>query len=229
MATVYELGRLSEIVYEEESQIRGLARELGWQTGRVKPSSVVGSLQAALFTKGQEQVVAFKGTSEAMDVVADVKIGTGWNSTYYSEAEQFCANHASGPNLVVTGHSLGGGIAQTVGNRQRVPFCSFNAPGVGIIASSNLASTTPQMAAVRITGGLLSVLRHPHQAMRDMQSAFYVVDGLNFRLSGDVVSQIGLHYGQIITLQGTGINQHGIGLMNQILEQRGYDEIPFTT
>lgn len=222
MATVHELGLLSEAVYEPSPSLNG------WTTARVLRSSSVGSLQAALFTKGQEQVVAFKGTSEAMDVVADLKIGTGWNSTYYSEAEQFCANYATGPNLVVTGHSLGGGIAQTVGNRRRVPFCSFNAPGVGIVASSNIASARLGMSAVRIAGGLLSVLRHPQQAMRDMQSAFYVVEGVNFRLSGDVVSQIGLHYGPIITLRGTGLNQHGISLMNQILQQNGYDQIPFT-
>ncbi|WP_425093635.1 lipase family protein [Tropicimonas sp. S265A] len=223
MATVYELGRLSEAVYDDAPLVSG------WQTGKVLKSSTIGSLQAALFTKGTEKVVAFKGTSEAMDVVADLKIGTGWNSTYFSEAEQFCANYANSGNVLVTGHSLGGAIAQIVGNRRRLPFCSFNAPGVAVIASANLSTATPHMSAVRVAGGLLSVLRHPQQALRDMRSAFYVVEGVNFRLSGDVVSQIGLHYGPIITLQGSGLNQHGISLMNEVLRARGYDQIPFAS
>lgn len=225
MATVLELGQLSEAVYDDNPTVPN------WTTARVLRSKGLGSLQCALFTKGQESVVAFKGTSEKMDVVADLKIGTGFNSTYYSEAEAFVRDHADVPGLVVTGHSLGGGIAQVVGNRRRVPFATFNAPGVAIVASRNLATATIEMSAIRVVGGLLSTLRHPHQAMRDMRSAFYTAQGLNFRLSGDIVSQIGLHYGKIVRLQASGnpLDQHRMGTVLEVLEARGYATVPFTT
>jgi len=225
MASVYELGLLADAVYDDAPQVEG------WTLVQFLRSRGMGSLQAGLFTKGQEKVVAFKGTSEATDVVVDLKIGSGMNSSYYSEAEQFCAQYASSVNVVCTGHSLGGGIAQTVGNRRRLPFASFNAPGVAIMASRNMASATVEMSAVRLVGGLLSTLRHPHQAMRDMKSAFYTVEGLNFRLSGDIVSGIGLHYGPIVTLQGSGnpLDQHKMGTMLGVLDSRGYRNVPFST
>ena len=224
MASVYELGLLSNAVYDDAPSVPG------WTCTRYMASRGLGSLQAGVFTKGQETVVAFKGTSEATDVVVDLKIGTGWNTSYYSEAEQFVADHANGAGVVVTGHSLGGGIAQTVGNRRRLPFATFNAPGVAIIATRNISTVNPVMGAVRVAGGLLSTLRHPHQAMRDMSSAFYTVRGINFRLSGDVVSTIGLHYGELVTLQGSGnpLDQHRMGTMLEVLDNRGYGEIPFS-
>jgi putative lipase involved disintegration of autophagic bodies len=40
----------------------------------------------------------------------------------------------TGSRVSVCGHSLGGAIAQIVGSRLRLPFATFNAPGVGLIS-----------------------------------------------------------------------------------------------
>jgi len=57
------------------------------------------------------------------------------------------------------------------------------------------------------------------------------VQGLNFRLMDDVVSMIGLHYGKIVTLESSGnpLEQHKMGTMLRVLQQRGYQNIAFTT
>ena len=222
MITILEYGLLSDAVYEDTPSVDG------WAVPHFRAGLGEG-LQAAVFTKGQKTVVAFKGTSNMSDVVADLKLGTGMNTSYFSEAEEFTQRYANVPDLVVTGHSLGGAIAQTVGNRRRIPFVTFNAPGVAIVASRNLHTTTAPMMAVRLAGGALSMLRHPMQAMRDVSSALHVSLGTNIRLSGDVVSTIGLHYGSLISLAGSGdpLTQHRMGTMLGVLRQNAYGNVTF--
>jgi pyridoxal biosynthesis lyase PdxS len=187
-------------------------------------------LQAAVFTRNRETVVAFRGTSQATDVVADLKIGLGMNTSMFSEAEDFVARRAPGDGVVVTGHSLGGAIAQTVGNRRRLPFVSFNAPGVALLASQNLGSVMPVLGAVRlVVGATVGAIRHPMQTMRDVGAAFHDSLGVNYRLSGDLVSAYGLHYGPIVHLQGQGdpLTQHRMTTMNAVLDRFGYGNIGF--
>lgn len=224
MTSILEFGLMSQAIYEDTPTVPG------WTCVNYRPGLGSG-LQATTFTRGQTVVVAFKGTtpSQVSDLVADLKIGTGMNTSYYSAAEQYVARYADAPGVVVTGHSLGGAIAQTVGNRRRIPFVSFNAPGVAIMASQNVMTTTPLMTAIRVTGGIASTFRHPMQAFRDMSSAFHDSLGVNFRLSGDLVSRIGLHYGPIVNLAATGGpgDQHSIDLVVDRLGDLGYRDINF--
>lgn len=224
MASILDYGLLSNAVYDDTPSVPG------WVCAQYRAGLGQG-LQAAVFTRGQETVVAFKGTtpSQTSDLVADLKLGVGMNTSYFSAAEDFTALYAGGANVVATGHSLGGAIAQVVGNRQDLPFVTFNAPGVAIMASRNLASATPHMSAVRLAGSLVGAFRHPMQTARDIASAFTVVNGLNFRLSGDIVSQIGLHYGDIVNLQGSGdpLSQHSMDTMLGVLRRFSYGNILF--
>lgn len=222
MTSITDYALLANAVYDDDPRCDGFVRTA------FRPGGNSG-LQAAVFTKNGKTIVTFKGTSAAMDVVADLKLGVGINTSLFSEGEQFVAQHASGDGIVVTGHSLGGAIAQTVGNRRRLPFVSFNAPGVAIIASQNLGDINPILGAVRVAGGAIGAIRHPMQTMRDMVSAFHDSLGTNYRLSGDLVSQIGLHYGPIVNLEASGDprHQHRMGTMLEVLGAGSAGQIDF--
>ncbi|RYH09269.1 DUF2974 domain-containing protein [Tropicimonas sp. IMCC6043] len=224
MASIYDYGLLSNAVYETNPSVQGWAcRDFHDGLGE--------GLQAGVFTKGDEIVVAFKGTTptQVNDVIADLKLGVGMSTSYFSAAEEYVARYASEGTVVATGHSLGGAIAQVVGNRRQIPFVTFNAPGVAIFASRNLHTSTAHMSAVRIAGGLLGALRHPMQTARDVAATFYVVNGNNYRLSGDVVSQIGLHYGDVINISASGdpLSQHSMDTVLERLQHFNYGNIRF--
>src|SRR5690606_7842305 len=73
-------------------------------------------LRAAIYTNGEGQfVLAFKGTSPTSlrDIKADVVQGLGFPTGQYTHAVELTrhAHAAYGDNLVLTGHSLGGGLA----------------------------------------------------------------------------------------------------------------------
>ena len=215
MPTIRDLGLLAEAAYD------GATTAPGWI--RINNQAASGSFngfQAATFTRGGETVLAFRGTAQLMDVVADLKLGTGMNSTYFAAADTYAFGFRHLPNVYVCGHSLGGAIAQVVANRGGFKFATFNAPGVAVLASRNIGDATLGMTAVRTAGMVLSAFRHPFQAISDVRATFNTVRGLNVCLQNDVVSKIGVHYGDIARIPGTSANpltEHGIGTVNSVL------------
>ena len=217
MASILEYAKLSQAVYDDEG-----GQPEGWKLVAFQPSGkgLTNAFQGGAYTRDGELVIACKGTSQGRDILADVKLGIGMNSSQFSRAEKFAKKLAnSGPKKVtVTGHSLGGAIAQIVGNRQRLPFVTFNAPGVGLMSRNvdeMLASTLGGAMAVRIAFSVVSVLRHPMQAARDVGAAFHKVTGLNLRHGKDVVGLIGVHYGKVLEVPLGGdfglMDKHKIG------------------
>lgn len=216
MPTVSELGALAEAVYDSPPTATN-----NWEMVHFRQAS--GSLsgfQAATFRKGGQIVIAFRGTAQAMDAAADLKLGTGMNSTYFSSGDDYARQYRDVPNVFLCGHSLGGAIAQVVANRGGFKFATFNAPGVAVVASRNIGSASLTMSVIRTAGMLASALRHPIQAGQDVAAAFNTVHGLNVCLANDAVSKIGLHYGEIVRIPGTSANpltEHGIATMNGVL------------
>lgn len=212
MPTVLEMGLMANAAYEAAPAVPG------WTCTARRAATRFNGFQAATFVNSGITVLAFRGTSQGMDVVADLKLGTGMNSTYFSDAEDYAFAYQHLPNVYVCGHSLGGAIAQVVGNRRKLKFVTFNAPGVAVVASRNLLDASLTMSAVRTAGMVASAFRHPIQALRDMRSAFNTAHGLNLCLQNDVVSQIGLHYGEILRIPGTSANPLTEHSMNTVLE-----------
>lgn len=211
MPTVLEMGLMANAVYETTPVVPG------WTCLGRRAATRLNGFQAATFVSGGITVLAFRGTSQAMDVVADLKLGTGMNSTYFADAEDYAFDYQHLPNLYVCGHSLGGAIAQVVGNRRGLKFVTFNAPGVAVVASRNILDASLTMSAVRTAGMVVSAFRHPMQAMRDMRAAFNTAHGLNLCLQNDAVSKIGLHYGEVLRIPGTSANPLTEHSMNTVL------------
>lgn len=216
MPTVSELGLLAEAVYDSPPTATN-----GWALLHFRAAS--GSLsgfQAATFQKGSEIAIAFRGTAQPMDAAADLKLGTGMNSTYFSNGDDYAHRYRGVPDVFLCGHSLGGAIAQIVANRGGFKFATFNAPGVAVVASRNIGSASLTMSAIRTAGMLASALRHPIQAGQDVAAAFNTVHGVNVCLANDAVSKIGLHYGEVVRIPGTSANpltEHGIATVNGVL------------
>lgn len=229
MPSIYDLAVLAGAAYNSPP---GLTE--GWHCTHFKAGDGVwDGLQAATFTKNGETVLAFRGTAIAKDqkmtalndVLADLQLGMGGNTTHFSAAEQYAALYANTPNLTLCGHSLGGAIAQIVGNRREIPFATYNAPGVAVLASKNIGSTTRLMLGVRIVGSLVSAVRHPMQAARDVKAVFNKVTGVNICLQQDPVSKMGIHYGNVIKIPGTSqpfYEQHSIDVLIGVLKNHPF-------
>ena len=228
MANLLQLARLAGAVYDTPP-----SAVPGWTATGSRLASAGGiweGLQAAFYAGPGGGVIAFCGTNlssaaiygSLQDIDADLTLGTGQNSSYFSAAETFCAPYAGRGDVVVCGHSLGGAIAQVVANRMGFRMATFNAPGVGSFASRNWGTGTVGMTAIRMAGTIGGSVRHPVQAYRDMRYAFRAVRGVNVRIEGDAVSAMGVHYGLLKTVKsavkGSALTQHGIATVLASLE-----------
>ncbi|MFN8177621.1 MAG: hypothetical protein U0167_06830 [bacterium] len=232
MATVMTYAKMSDAVYDDDPQVPGWSR-LGFKKSG---SGVTDAFQGAAFRSGADVVFAFKGTSQGRDVVADVKLGVGMNTYQYSSAMDFVGSTTIPPNsqVSVCGHSLGGAIAQIVGNRLRLPFITFNAPGVGLV-SRNVGEVAATIGlgtiALRTLGTVASAAMHPIQAAQDAAALGYRVRGANFRLGQDVVGSIGVHYGKVIVITYSGgamdvLTKHKMTSMIAALQSSKYRDMP---
>lgn len=89
--------------------------------------------RAGIYTDGDgRHVLAFSGTATAKDWWTDVKQGVGGNAMQYNEAVALArdAKLAFGDDLVLTGHSLGGGLASTAAVATDTVAVTFNPAGV---------------------------------------------------------------------------------------------------
>lgn len=215
MPKISEFARMSSGAYDATPTVpRWVAA-----TPQYDPNS---GLRSVIFTDGSVFVVAFRGTDNTSDLVEDAQLTFAINTAMYPIGEAVAAGAGSHGPVYVTGHSLGGAVAQVVGSRMGLPFVTFNAPGVALIASRNLWQTNPLAFQARAFGAAVSAITDPGQAYRDARAAFSIANGKNYRLSTDVVSGTGVHYGDVITLPaGTAnpLTAHGIATMIGVLDR----------
>jgi len=230
MATVLDCARLAHAAYGE------IPAPAGWKPvgeHHLATGGLYGAFQGMAFAQGDTVVITFKGTapgsrSEAGDFGADFKLGWGMNTVQFDQANTYVTKVAKhipmDAKVYLCGHSLGGAIAQIIGNRRRLPFVTFNAPGVGVIVGNvaEVATQSPSMRVVRSIGSVVSMVRHPVQALQDAKSLFYRVQGTNLRLSSDLVSMIGIHYGRVETLPYSGEKAHSIKTVIQQLKESAH-------
>ena len=105
----------------------------GLDKGDFENTSFGNDMRAALYTDGNgHYVLAFAGTDSVSDALTDVYQGVGLDTRQYEQgrslAESLKAEY--GDNLVMTGHSLGGGVASYAALATDSPAVTFNAAGL---------------------------------------------------------------------------------------------------
>lgn len=195
MITTKEFARMANAVYELDSNGHAIAgfvhqrfeEEERWGWTRTDFKGCVYSREST-----KEFVVAFQGTvpKKAGDIASDVQIVLGILPQYCSAALRLfevAKTRFEGYRPYLTGHSLGGAVAQVIGHWMHVPFVTFNAPGMwGFIQTAKILDWTPD--------GLYSLMGTFKGTAFDKQRAS---TGRNFRNILDPVSAYGSHYGPV--------------------------------
>ena len=238
MARIREYALMAQAAYWEEPKVEGWHVVDMWRSG----TGLTEAFQGVAFASGHELVYAFKGTdakrheTTKRDAVADASLWLGINTVQYDKAMQFLSRTRKPSTTKVTlcGHSLGGAIAQVVGNRSRLLFATFNAPGVALISRNVGEMLTSPVGPVRAAlAGTIGAVAHPIQTAQDVAAAFHKTRGVNFRLGKDVVGVQGVHIGRVIELPFSGsalevakLETHGIDVILAAVVQSSFGEVP---
>ena len=216
MTDIATYAQLADAVYEDDPRVAGWTRTAFKRSG----SGLTDAFQGAAFSKDGEIVFACKGTSQGREKATDILLGVGFNTVQFGEARAWIAATSAGSAATVTicGHSLGGAIAQVVGNRLRNRFITFNAPGIAVMSRNLGEMMTSPLGAVRMVNSVTSAFFHPFQAARDVGGLFYRVSGVNYVVGNDAVGHVGVHYGQVINIfySGSGANVVGTHFMSTV-------------
>lgn len=123
----------------------------------------IGAFSGTVFSHNGTTIIAYRGTSGIWDDgYSDVHLGLGW-----VEKDQFISallmrRHFYGGNVVLTGHSLGGGLANYVSVLTNTPAYTFNAPSTMVTAVSNYYSGVEPYTLGKSFSGLNDGLRVDH-------------------------------------------------------------------
>jgi hypothetical protein len=224
MPTLYEYALIADAVYgnaDASNPSQARLDRLGWTCPRelaVYDASVFagGALLSSGFQgrafvsgDGKSAVIGYKGTrpTQMSDLVADVRLAMGFIPTQAKDALKHTVDwmHALRPRAVtITGHSLGGALAQVVGFLTGRDFVTFNAPGM----RNNCRGLSSSQ-----TGG-------PAKATGK---------GLNLRTGGSFapIAALGVHIGDVEVFERTDPG-HGIGIFVDYLRtSRDGRRVPF--
>lgn len=159
--------------------------------------------QGGVFETRDEIIVGFSGTKGGLTTApvsqnsGNVRIGVNVIPNMAGSAfamVNWAKENAFGRPISICGHSLGGGLAQVVGNWSGLPFISFNGPGM----ASHL-----KMSAFN--------LFKPQQMIRSALSRNTSdTIGICFTVKGDFVGEFGSHVGLEVVVPKRMDNTHSL-------------------
>ncbi len=134
----YSLALLAKDVYNLTGQgAEGFSRLsddalLGFGIDPAGLQDSASGFQAGIYSDERHFVLAFAGTNDMRDWLSNVRQATGYDDVQYNQAVAAAksAKAVFGDALVITGHSLGGGLAATAALATGTLAVTFNAAGV---------------------------------------------------------------------------------------------------
>lgn len=125
---------------------------------------------------GQKTVLSFRGTADLEDGIVDHDQAMGLPTDQYKSAMQVgdAMSNGFGTSVVVTGHSLGGGMAQAAGAAGGLQGTMFNSAGLNPETTGGLMTQANQFSQYRTAGDPLTGAQNSALA----QSAIAAVAGV---------------------------------------------------
>jgi hypothetical protein len=135
-------------------------------------------LDAWLYVDGHgSHVLAFAGTASLLDIVVDVRHALGAVTSQYEAAGVLIRRvHAACPDIVMTGHSLGGALASLGALLTGNPAVTFNAAGLND-ATLEAFRIDPRDARSRAAAGLVRAYRVASDALTSVQERDTMLTG----------------------------------------------------
>jgi putative lipase involved disintegration of autophagic bodies len=140
MATFGQYVTIADEVYDQLGQNPPTIGIGEWTTQKWERATWYGDgFQGGVFMNDDEIIVAFSGTKGGPTTApisqntANIRIGVNVIPNMAGSAfamVNWAKTQANGRPVSIVGHSLGGGLAQVVGNWSGCPFISFNGPGM---------------------------------------------------------------------------------------------------
>lgn len=248
-----ELARIAENVYDP-SEVDGWEpldddelEELGFDPDLLHD---IDGYDATVYEQDGRYVLAYQGTdpTSVKDWAANLTQGTGQLSTQHVQAisaAEALQDAVGDDNVVLTGHSLGGGLAATSAAATGLPAVTFNAAGVHpntlayAALQGGMAGVAPdQVRNYYVEGELLSTLQNPGLGIGGIP-----VLGNNFLLPDSIGTQIKVEPAEgpevevspwsalspavlvadvALDLGGYAVDQHKGGSVVDALEESGY-------
>ena len=143
MTTLLDLALISSHIYHSNPGDPGAIKaKQGRPFKRLADAAVMehsSGFQGAIYECGDEWIVAYRGTEidSWEDIKADLNIGVGNVPGQFVPAMELfekAQQVKSLSKIIVTGHSLGGGLAQLVSANKVALGVAFNAPGMSGMA-----------------------------------------------------------------------------------------------
>ncbi len=115
-------------------------------------------------------VLAYSGTDEGKDWLVNLGQGLGFETAHYNQAMALARQTkvAFGDDVVITGHSLGGGLAAAAAVATDTPAVTFNAAGVHDKTMSRIG-LDPDAAAQEAENGLIRRYAVKNEILTDLQ------------------------------------------------------------
>jgi hypothetical protein len=220
MATFQDYLDIAQAVYERAGS--GTPSIYSWSVQKWEWATWYGDgFQGGVFERSDEIVVGFSGTHGNLATApvsqnsGNARIGVNVIPNMAGSAQamvEWAKDRAFNRPISIVGHSLGGGLAQVVGNWAGVPFISFNGPGM----ASHL-----KMAAFNIF--------KPRQMFRSIVSANTSDSiGICCTVKGDMIGEFGYHVGWEVVLDGGLVaSKHSLDAVFTGLGRKGWrDKTP---
>lgn len=176
------MARIMDDLYDETygrptgQSVDGFARLSDEQLRRVgiDPASLddaKSGFKARLYGDADGRVVlAYSGTDEGKDWLTNFGQGLGFETAQYNQAMALArqAKVAFGDDMVITGHSLGGGLAGAAAVATDTPAVTFNAAGVHDKTMSRIG-LDPDAAVREAENGLIRRYAVKNEILTDLQ------------------------------------------------------------